>query len=193
MTGHPPLNYAMWSRRPRPVLAFAMSQYDRVVLNSRIVNGRRPGPHLLITGGVHGDEFTPMAAIRRLARQIDPRDLSGRLTLVPIVNEAAWLRGRRTAEDELDLARTCPGDPTGPITQRIAWALSQLIQTADFYIDLHTGSIDLALSPLCGYMLHPEESVLQQQRKMAGAFNLPIVWGTTPALDGRSLSVARDA
>ena len=27
------------------------------------------GPHLLITGGVHGDEFEPMAAIRRL---IDP-------------------------------------------------------------------------------------------------------------------------
>ena len=25
------------------------------------------GPHLLITGGVHGDEFEPMAAIRRTA------------------------------------------------------------------------------------------------------------------------------
>jgi predicted deacylase len=28
---------------------------------------------------------------------------------------------------------------------------------------------------------------------MARAFNLPIIWGTTASLDGRSLSVARDA
>jgi predicted deacylase len=119
--------------------------------------------------------------------------LAGRVTLVPVVNEAAWLRGARTAEDGLDLARTCPGDPAGTITQRTAHALSRLIETADFYIDLHTGSFDLSLLPLSGYVLHPDESILDQQRSMARAFNLPIVWGTSPALEGRSLSVARDA
>ena len=50
----------------------------------------------------------------------------GLLTLVPIVNEAAYLRGSRTAEDELDLARVCPGDPNGSITERTAHALSEL-------------------------------------------------------------------
>ena len=35
--------------------------------------------------------------------------LRGRLTLIPLVNEAAYQLGRRTAEDGLDLARTCPG------------------------------------------------------------------------------------
>ena len=28
------------------------------------------GPHLLITGGVHGDEFEPMMALHRLARRM---------------------------------------------------------------------------------------------------------------------------
>ena len=48
--------------------------------------GIQPGPHILITGGVHGDEFEPMAAIRRLMREIRPEELCGRLTLVPVVN-----------------------------------------------------------------------------------------------------------
>jgi predicted deacylase len=170
-----------------------VSEADPVVLTTRTICGDRPGPHLLITGGVHGDEFTPMAAVRRLIRELSATKLTGRVTLVPVVNEAAWLRGARTAADGLDLARTCPGDPNGTITQRTASALSRLIETADFYIDLHTGSFDLSLLPLSGYVLHPDESVLQQQRSMARAFNLPIIWGTSPSLEGRSLSVARDA
>src|SRR5262249_23484477 len=47
--------------------------------------------------------------------------------------------------------------------------------------------------PLVGYMLHPRREVLDEQRAMARAFNLPVIWGTDPNLDGRSLSVARDA
>jgi predicted deacylase len=151
------------------------------------------GPHLLITAGVHGDEFEPMAAVRRLAQTLDARQLSGRVTLVPIVNEPAFRRGTRTADDGLDLARTCPGRPDGSITERIAHALTGLIQSADYYIDLHTGGVLFEIVPLAGYMLHRDARVLDAQRRMAKAFDLPLVWGTTPALEGRSLSVARDA
>ena len=70
-----------------------------------------PGPHLLITGGVHGDEFEPMAAIRRLIGPLRAGRIRGRVTLVPVVNEPAFRRGQRTAEDGLDLARTLPGRP----------------------------------------------------------------------------------
>jgi predicted deacylase len=155
--------------------------------------GQQDGPHLLITGGVHGDEFEPMQAIRQLANEVDTDTLQGRLTLVPVANEAAFLRGERTAEDELDLARTCPGHPDGSITERTAFALSELIRTADFYIDLHTGGRILSVWPLVGYKLVPDARVLETQRRMARAFNLPVVWGTDYRLQGRTLSVARDA
>ena len=155
--------------------------------------GGGDGPHLLITAGVHGDEFEPMAAVRRLLRALDARQLRGRVTIVPVVNEPAFRRGARTAEDGLDLARTCPGRPDGSITERVADALSQLIQSADYYIDLHTGGTLLQIVPLAGYMLHRDPRILDAQRRMAKAFNLSLVWGTTPALEGRSLSVARDA
>src|SRR5262249_52866772 len=55
-----------------------------------------------------------------------------------------------------------------------------------------TGGTELSVCPLSGYMLHKNLAVLDVQRRMARAFNLPIVWGTAANLDGRSLSIARD-
>lgn len=150
-------------------------------------------PHVLITGGVHGDEFEPMAAVRRVGTSLAGRELKGRVTLVPVVNDAAFRLGRRAADDGLDLARTCPGRAEGSITERTAYALSALIRDADAYIDLHTGGLALQVYPLAGYLLHRDPAVLERQRRMARRFGLPIVWGTDPDLDGRSLSVARDA
>ncbi len=155
-------------------------------------------PHLLITGGVHGDEFEPIAAIRRLIdlfRRHDPMvdGFRGRITFVPVVNESAFFRGHRCGEDGLDLARTCPGRADGSVTEQTAFALSQLIRTADYYIDLHTGGTELSVYPLSGYVMHSNAAVLDVQRRMAKAFNLPVVWGTAANLEGRSLSVARDA
>ena len=161
-------------------------------LTIRCLEGPQPGPHLLITGGVHGDEFEPMAAIRRLLREVNPQSLRGRVTLVPVVNEAAYLRGHRTADDELDLARICPGRADGSVTEQTAWALSELIRTADYYIDLHTGGSHMSVYPLSGYVLHEDSNILDAQRRMARAFNLPVIWGTS-GLPGRSLSVAAEA
>jgi predicted deacylase len=155
--------------------------------------GEHSGPHLLITGGVHGDEFEPMAAVRQLGRELQPKELRGRVTLVPVVNEPAFRLGQRCAEDGLDLARTCPGKADGSVTERIAFELSRLIRSADLYIDLHTGGTRLMVLPLTGYVLHPDLSVLEKQQRMARAFGLPLIWGTDPNLPGRSLSVARDA
>ncbi len=155
-------------------------------------------PHLLITGGVHGDEFEPIAAIRELIELFRTHDPSvsgfrGRITFVPIVNESAFRRGHRCGDDGKDLARTCPGRPDGSETELTAFALSGLIRSANFYIDLHTGGTELSVFPLAGYVMHNNPSVLDAQRRMARAFNLPIIWGTAANLEGRSLSVARDA
>ena len=47
-------------------------------------------------------------------------------------------------DDQLDLARTCPGRSDGSVTEQTAWALSESIRSADFYIDLHTGGTELS-------------------------------------------------
>ncbi|QDT40377.1 Succinylglutamate desuccinylase / Aspartoacylase family protein [Gimesia alba] len=156
------------------------------------VEGTQPGQHLLIFGGVHGDEYEPMAAIRLLKTQINPDQLFGKVTLVPVVNQPAYERLNRCGPDELDLARTFPGSPAGSISQQIAAEATRLIQSADYLIDLHTGGVISKLAPFSGYTLHSDPIVLETQRRMARAFNLPVVWGTSAHLKGRSLSAARD-
>ncbi len=163
------------------------------MLHTIEIAGASAGPKLLITGGVHGDEYEPMVACRKLAELLKPDVLRGKVTIVPCVNVAAFERGTRTADDGLDLARTCPGKVDGRPTERVAHALSELIRAADYYIDLHTGGVAYELFPLAGYTLHRDPQILEAQRRMARAFNLPLIWGTSPNLHGRSLSVARDA
>lgn len=159
----------------------------------RTITAKAEGPHLLITGGVHGDEWEPMAAARKLIPLFDKSLQCGMVTIAPVVNQAAFARAWRTAEDDVDLARVCPGDPNGSITYRTAVALTELIHSADYYIDLHTAGTRISMLTMCGYTLHRDSEVLDVQRRMARAFNVPIVWGTSPTLHGRSLSVARDA
>src|SRR5262249_9075947 len=77
--------------------------------------------------------------------------------------------------------------------ERVAHTLSRLIGASDYYLDLHSGGTRLRVYPLAGYMLHPDPGVLDCQRRMARVFGLPIIWGTDSSLNGRSLSVARDA
>lgn len=153
------------------------------------------GPHLLILAGVHGDEFEPVDTALRLVmdftggRKLD----RGTLIIVPIVNRMAYKNESRTAGDGLDLARTCPGRKEGSETEQIAWEISQLIRSADYLIDMHTGGKTYEIYPLSGYVLHRDKKILEIQRAMATTFGLPVQWGTSPELDGRTLSVARDA
>ncbi len=159
--------------------------------------GDRDGPQLLITAGIHGDEYLPMLAVKELIDRFDSNaellgSLSGSLTLIPIANQSAYTRGNRCGADNIDLARVFPGAPNGNPTEQLACALSDRIRKSDFFVDLHTGGTELCVFPLAGYTLHRDQSILERQRKMAVAFGLPFVWGTSADLQGRSLSLARD-
>jgi predicted deacylase len=129
----------------------------------------------------------------QLLQTLKSRLLRGCLTLVPVANKSAYLAGRRVGEDGLDLARTCPGNQAGSITEAVAYQLSNQIRESDFLIDMHTGGTLFDIFPLSGYMIHSNPRVLEMQRSMAAAFNLPVIWGTSPDLQGRTLSIARDA
>lgn len=167
-----------------------MSSFEKI-----IIEGNFSGPHLLITAGVHGDEYEPMEACRELAGLLLSRreTLRGRVTLIPVVNQPAFRLASRTGPDGKDLARICPGKVDGSVSERIAHELSAIIRTADFYLDMHNGGHRYSIYPFSGYTLHPDLSIAARQKEMAEACGLPLVWGSDPALNGRTLSVARDA
>ncbi|MBW7895467.1 MAG: succinylglutamate desuccinylase/aspartoacylase family protein [Opitutaceae bacterium] len=115
-------------------------------------SGRKPGPHLLVTGGVHGDEYEGPAAGAEFFTALEPARLAGTVTVLPVVNVAAWqARRRRTPVDDGDLNRAFPGDPAGPPTRRLAAAVfSTFVQPADAVIDLHSGGTAIMHLPMVG-------------------------------------------
>nr|WP_295922318.1 M14 family metallopeptidase [uncultured Dyadobacter sp.] len=162
-------------------------------INYQKLSGPHPGPRVLLIAGVHGDEHEPMLAASAVIKELAGQLSAGEVVVVPVANHSAYVCQARCGADGLDLARTFPGKPDGSITEQTAHYISKLIESADYLVDMHTGGLMYDISPLAGYMLHPSPEVLEKQRNMAKAFNLPIMWGTEPGPQGRTLSIARDA
>ncbi|WP_316810918.1 M14 family metallopeptidase [Pedobacter heparinus] len=157
------------------------------------IDSGQPGPRVLISAGVHGDEYEPMLAVMELVAEVSSLLRSGSVTLIPVVNVTAYETNSRYGVDGLDLARICPGRADGSSSETAAAMISSYIEKADYYIDMHTGGRLFNIYPLAGYMLHPLAAVLKKQQNMAKAFNLPLIWGTEGSPGGRTLSIARDA
>jgi predicted deacylase len=119
-----------------------ISAYGTVPIPITVVK-RGKGPTVLITGGVHGDEYEGPIALSKLARRLTPTMAKGRVVLVPALNLPAVLAGTRLSPmDGLNLNRVFPGEPNGSITSMIAHYVSTvLIPMADILVDLHSGGI----------------------------------------------------
>lgn len=167
---------------------------DRSVVQLPVlaVRGAQAGKTLVVTAGVHGDEFEGIAALHRLYESLDPASLRGTLVAVPVTNPPAYEAGLRVnPDDRQDMARIFPGDGGGTVTEQLAHCLTnEFIQHADFYLDLHSAGQYYRMPPLVGYQLRPEP-LLSAQRAAALAVGMPLVWGT-PGYPGRSISAAAE-
>jgi predicted deacylase len=107
------------------------------------------GPTVLLTGGVHGDEYEGPIALAKLVRSLDVSRLSGRLIVVPAVNYPAFLAGTRTSPiDDINLNRTFPGRRNGTATEMIAdYVTTELMPRSDYLIDFHAGGSSLQYLP----------------------------------------------
>lgn len=151
------------------------------------------GPTLVISAGVHGDEYEGQIAVANLARELDAADVRGRLILLPMVNFPAAEAGCRVSPlDDGNLNRLYPGDPKGTPSEMIAHYHEEVIlPLADYAVDLHSGGSSLIYPPtlLCGPAHSPQEEA--GLATLSQAFDLPYTWVFTGG-GGRS-STARTA
>ncbi|MDF1715965.1 MAG: succinylglutamate desuccinylase/aspartoacylase family protein [Antarcticimicrobium sp.] len=151
------------------------------------------GPTVLLLAGVHGDEYEGQIALSRLANDLAPEQIRGRVILLPMSNLPAAKAGLRTSPlDDGNLNRTFPGDPGGTPTAMIADYLEQtLFPMADYLVDLHSGGSSLFYPPtlLRGQGHTPEEAEMLQ--RLQAAFDLPYAWVFTGG--GGPNSTARTA
>ena len=113
-----------------------------------VLNGAEPGPTLCLTAAVHGDELNGIEMVRRVMHDLSPKEVSGAIIGIPIVNVQGFRRGSRYLPDRRDLNRYFPGNPNGSAAARIAHSFFvNVIAHCDALIDLHTGSNSRANLP----------------------------------------------
>jgi len=103
----------------------------------------KPGPSVVVTANVHGDEATGVGVIHRLKGHLDGMLLRGQVHLYPSLNPDGLVqRTRAVPADGQDLNRVWPGDARGRASERLADALWQDIRSRkpDVLIDLHADS-----------------------------------------------------
>ncbi|MGH8131042.1 MAG: succinylglutamate desuccinylase/aspartoacylase family protein [Steroidobacteraceae bacterium] len=144
--------------------------HTNLIMPVHVINGRRGGPTLFITSALHGDELNGVEIIQRLRKRFSPRNLSGCVLAIPVVNVFGFLNRSRYLPDRRDLNRSFPGRETGSIAARIAnLVVREIIEKSDYGIDLHTGAVDRANLPQIRANL--SDPIV---RKMADSFGAPV-------------------
>ncbi len=118
--------------------ALAAPQAPRLEFTVHRLAGARPGPTVLVVGGIQGDEPGGFTAASLLATRY--RVLRGRLWVVPNLNFESIVRRSRGVNGDMNrkFHRVAASDPDYPSVRRI-----QQIITApevDYVLNLHDGS-----------------------------------------------------
>jgi len=100
----------------------------------------QPGPRLIITGAVHGNETCGTRGIEQVLQDIGQGRLSlqrGTLTLVPVCNPLAYEKVQRMGDRNLN-RRLQPSATPQQYEDRIANVLCPLLAEHDVLLDLHS-------------------------------------------------------
>lgn len=147
--------------------------YTHTELNigAHVIHGKRPGPVLLITAALHGDEINGVEICRRLLRLPRLNNIKGTLIVVPIVNTYGFVQQSRYLPDRRDLNRSFPGSEKGSLGSRMAWQFTdRILKKSTHVIDLHTGAIHRSNYPQVRATSKDKVSL-----RMAESFNAPII------------------
>ena len=144
-----------------------------------VARGARPGPTLALIAGTHGSEVAPVLALQQVRQQLDAARLAGTVLLVHIANPPSFY-GRTIYYSPVDgknLNRMYPGRDQGTVSERIAAVITrEIIERADFVVDMHAGDGNESLRPYSYWMpLGVDARTDSISREMGMAFGHEII------------------
>ena len=145
-------------------------------LPAAVLHGEQPGRTMLITAGVHSGEYVGIQAAIELSQKLKIEKVTGTVIIVKVMNRTAFEKrgGSLGYADQKDLNRVFPGKEDGTETERLAWtAAKELLPSADYYIDLHSGDDYEQLTPYVYYAGRADREVSAMSRRMAEQVDVP--------------------
>ncbi|QNJ97372.1 succinylglutamate desuccinylase/aspartoacylase family protein [Constantimarinum furrinae] len=134
-----------------------------------IERASKPGPTVLLTAGIHGDEINGVEIVRQVIAKKINKPKSGTVICIPILNIFGFLNADRAFPDGRDLNRVFPGTKTGSLASRVAWHFTkEILPHADYCMDFHTGGASRFNAPQV--RIRPDDEELL---KLARIFNAP--------------------
>lgn len=118
------------------------TEIDRNTLRFKSVNfrGLKPGPKLIVTGAVHGNEICGTQAITRVLAEVNSGKLpivAGEVTFVPVTNPLAYAKGERAGDRNLN-RNLSPTPKPQDFEDLVANWLCPLLARHDVLLDLHS-------------------------------------------------------
>lgn len=156
-------------------------------LPATILHGEQQGKTVLITAGIHAEEYVGIQSALELSEMLKVQKIAGTVVIVKVVNRKAFeLRsGSDSHEDGKNLNRVFPGNKEGTWSERLAYAIeNELLSIADYYIDLHSGDSYEQLTPYVYYAGAAAKEVVEQSREMAQQADVPYMVGSNVAMGG---------
>lgn len=182
------MNPSSYSRGCKHYLSIPLEAGEhRIELRLILVRGNNAGRTLVVTAGIHGDEYEGVRTIYDVVAQIDPMAMSGDLLCLPVANPPAfWSISRCSTIDGANLARVFPGRSDGSITEVIAYAIDrEILVHADFFLDLHSAGVRCLMPTMVGY-----DATDPRGEAAAKIFGAPVIWAHNVIAPGRSVSAA---
>ena len=144
-----------------------------------VINGMAgAGRSVVCFGGTHGNEYEGQVAVWRLMHELDPAQMSGRVILLPRLNQPACVAGtRESPRDGVNMNRAFPGDPHGSLTYRIAhFVTSRIFPLVDVVLDIHAGGrgLQFALCASIHQVSNPAQAA--EMKEVAALFDTPFVF-----------------
>jgi len=136
-----------------------------------IERSKKPGPVVLFTAGIHGDEVNGVEIVRQIIAKKINKPKCGTIICIPVINVFGFINLNREFPDGRDLNRVFPGSKNGSLASRVAYRLRhEVIPDVDVIIDFHTGSADRFNAPQIRIIKHnPKLGAL------AKVFNAPFI------------------
>ena len=97
---------------------------QRVDLPVWVAFGRQVGPTGLLSAGIHGDEVHAITLLHRFVRQLDLKQLAGRLLIVPVANVSGFHAGSRAVPEH-------HGGPLGGFRVKVPVSLHDAHERSD--------------------------------------------------------------